>query len=210
MEPSGPAPDQETPEQTARTWNVAYVAVRVLALYLAAQGLITLGNQTEFLFSQFPDNWHFLLGSLGLILAGIIAWFLAPAVADRVWIGAMPSEPALRTPVADLQRIAFQVVGLLLMLEALPRILTSFGDLIIRRRQAPEFLPQPTLFTEYDVLSIVIGFILMGFGFFLLLGADRLSIALDRFRNRHIDRLRQMEHGRPPQKKAEGPSNSAQ
>ena len=125
--------------------RIAFLAVRVIAIYLGASSLVALASRL--VYSTFDESWRiswrFILGeAAGLILA-VIVWVAAARLAD--WIGRdgdrrfhQAAEPAVDDvstagtgtghSFEDLLRIAFIIIGVLFVAwatEGLVRTLTS-------------------------------------------------------------------------------------
>lgn len=186
----------ETPEQTARTWNVAYLAARILSLYLVAQALVLLASTADFVLSQPRASWPTLVAVGGLLGAGGIVWALAARIADSIWIGALPKDTPPQLGASEVQRIAFGIVGLLIVAETVPRILATVGQIIVEHRNSGFFEDAPrALFTEQNYVNLGANLVALGIGLLLLRTPDAVIARVQRFRRRDLDRLREMHEG---------------
>ena len=114
----------------------AVVACRVLAVFVAVQslGFFPLWASSMFSFyREFPTWWMLCMAvavAAPFVLAGVV-WYLAPWIASRM-LADVENEQLSSCAVSmdDAHVIAFSVLGLLFVIEALPGVLVNVMDWI--------------------------------------------------------------------------------
>jgi hypothetical protein len=156
---------------------VSKVAIRVLALFLIGIGMMSLpeiavsnGNQGT---SLDVFGMPLLLLEAGPFLSGIALWFLAPVLADWMVGKAEPSASGPALDAANLQTVAFAIVGLVFSIQAASYLL---GMLAVCEATPGAFQQFVHSFVLYAQLARLV------FGLTLLFGARFFTQLLRRFR----------------------------
>jgi len=159
-----------------KTKEVTFIVCKIFALYVLYQTIVYFSVTISSLYSgQFLSNIvvnYFLvfIFSFGLFL---FFWFGADWLALKITNSRSEQDIKTNLTKDDILNIAFRVIGMLLLVRALPymsRIVSL--NLLQQEHTVPSLLPQ---FIEMFVLLVI--------GISLLLGADWFSKIIRKFRN---------------------------
>ncbi len=162
--------------------EIAALACRILALYAFIQALASIGfvpwmivraSETAGLLKSVL---YVLMGVLPFTLctgAGIVLWVQAQRIGGRMLSGLDDPEAEMKVVPFDLQVIAFSVVGLALLVQTVPRLVSTFWMLLYARAKWPPEL-QEIYRVRVDWKNAITMVVRLGLGLWLLLGARGL------------------------------------
>ncbi len=143
--------------------EIAILSFKVLSIYT----FIRVIDQLQYVFYYFqtePFLQNLLIKTLPpllLLICGGLLWYLASYLASSVFKSSL-SENEPNASLADIQRIAFMVVGLFLIASALPELV----NIVITSLTLWVIGGKPVL-----IKLIIVFFLKVGLGFWLLLGS---------------------------------------
>lgn len=120
--------------------ELAGLACKVLGLFLVMQGVNLLSNAV-YLYISVPvmetDILPAVLYQLGYLVSGVLLWVLAGQVAALMVRGRQDGDGGEAVSAAELQRLAFSVLGLYFAGNALPKLVRVVTNIYAADRWMP-------------------------------------------------------------------------
>lgn len=171
---------------------------RIVGIYLAVHGLTGLAQWLPFFFQGFSrSSIGPLIGPLALGAVLITAGLVFLAKADAIGAKLLPAElPGANLDMNQVQVIAFRVIGVWLLFQAVGHLVSGAASAIIvemvrRPSESSEGFNSAYFRTQNLVRGVLSGLlaIIQGVaGFWLLLRPERLIVRIDLWRaKRHLD-----------------------
>lgn len=163
--------------------DIGSLAVKILGIYMIIQGINVFSNLiTIYILTPQQESINYLIGIfpfLFLIIFGALLWLLSETITVVMIKGQshIQEDPGLKA--SDIQRISFSVLGLSLLGNSIPRLVSLVESVYPIRGNIPV-----KVFRSLGVGGLVTQFIL-GIGFFL--GSHILVKFLDGIRNARIE-----------------------
>jgi hypothetical protein len=120
-------------------WRAAFVAIRVLSIYLMVSGLVALGFYSQFLVHGFGDGgWTLLVAAIVEAASGGALWIWATGIADRISHTADVDHPVeeggenqagAQLDAATLLWLALLILGLVIAINALSNLIVELGQI---------------------------------------------------------------------------------
>jgi hypothetical protein len=106
------------------TRNAAILAARIIAIYFGVQVAVAIPQLINMLTLSppFRSIWPFYVSTAVLAVIACYLWIRAELVADRMTSGAAPDAGAAPAPGERTQMLAFMVVGLVAVVQAIPEL----------------------------------------------------------------------------------------
>ncbi|MHB1418376.1 MAG: hypothetical protein ACYCX4_02135 [Bacillota bacterium] len=149
--------------------EIASLGCKLLGIYMIIQGINVMSNIFSLMITtsgqSTPDYLTgFIFPFLFLIVFGIILWLLSDRLAGIMVKGKtrVQEDPGLKA--SDMQRVSFSVVGLLLLGNSIPKLVSFIIGLTLMR-ETP-YAITPNLYLFYQGGGVISQFIL-GLGIFL-------------------------------------------
>jgi hypothetical protein len=152
--------------------EIAILSFKVLSLYAVIRVIDNLPHTLYSLFDNYaknpiiPNVLITTIPPLLLVLCAALLWYMAPFLASSVYKSvAFENEP--NASLADIQTVAFTIVGLFLLASALPEIVSFiviYYTMWTTDRGGKQVL----------IREIIVLFLKIGLGFWLLLGSRGL------------------------------------
>ena len=169
--------------------DVAYVGIRLLAVFLALKLVFSLASAGGFYWIFFVEGgsvsgagdsrimaWTGLLGSVLYVVVAVALWFSASPLSRYVAPGGGPSDAASSVRVDEWMSIAFAAVGLYVLVFALSEVVGELrADLVMKDAFGEQGYVDPEKTARYWQLATE-----MVLGLILLLGSSGLSGLLRR------------------------------
>lgn len=166
------------------------ITFRALAIYALIRGL----EQTEFIISAWPHEWHeqerllwhFIIYSqlfaplLILIIFSVTLWKVAPRLVNTMFNSdQISNQPAIT--LSDVKTLIFVGIGLYLLVDTIPDLVRTLFSIYasLSSQLDSSTRTQVNILRLKTILKLVVGF-------WLLFGANRLSNILDKIRVRKM------------------------
>src|SRR5437867_2358573 len=132
-------------EDRSWTWKASFVAARILAVYLLVRALILIGSQLSFLVQGSGGlvRWSVILAIVLTAAAGIMVWFGADQLSDRIAGAAdeldVPSEGEDEQTSSKLDTsidataalsIGLTILGIILFVDAVTALFVTISQLV--------------------------------------------------------------------------------
>lgn len=169
--------------------EIAKIACRIISIFMGIQFLSRLQFIVPFVVSyeSQPADKQFLWAFIG----NIAAWFIYLLVAVILWVFAEniskkmigkneTAEESFKIEAEEIQSVAFPIVGLVVLVNSIPKIVIVVSNLIMLSSESRSMLPE-NIITDYT--SQIIGFSAqMLIGIFLFFGSKVIVRALKKSR----------------------------
>lgn len=175
--------------------EIAVLACKILSIYTIIKAITVLfyfAQSFGFFFRGQQEAFRFALWLIGgllpfvlLIIFGILLWYLSDQLAARMISDTVTSESNPKIVSTHIQAIAFSVIGLFVLAEALPRLTRIIIALSIR----PLNMQNQQLIHADKIAQIGALFVQLAIGFWLLLGSRRLVNILKTVREAGVRNL---------------------
>lgn len=166
--------------------HLSTIGIRLIALYLVAQGISAIPDAHLFLTAYEPTG-RFEIFSYGSVLTaifspaivGILSWLSAPKLSKYIISTNPPSGDNQELNIAQFQTIAVTLVGIYLLASSLPYVISIHYQLY---HNTIEINGESTL--NLSILASAIAADLKAlFGIALLLGSNQISRLISKLRN---------------------------
>ena len=155
---------------TAR--ELAVTGIRLLAIYLAIQGVVVLphtfseGVRLEWYIETFPLFWLYTIGGMvAPLLVGLILWMVAEPLARKMIGVSSSTDPDSVVTGFELPAIAISIAGFLLVITNLPSLVSQIWYLYDSSSVVSGIASDERLFVKGMISNVV------GSGLQILLGA---------------------------------------
>jgi hypothetical protein len=158
---------------------LAKLLFRMLAVYTIVEGIMQLSTLSS-LESRVnnPQGELLIVVAISASITGLLLWVIAPKLAG--WAVGRPTTSTATSSIdaANLQSIGFACIGMLLVAEALPRLIFRIFESIVLSTLASNALLNSPITSAYfygDASKLIVGLV-------LLFGAKFFTRQLRRFR----------------------------
>lgn len=145
--------------------NLAKIFIRIYSIYLIMSGILSLPN----LISMIDFNWIFyiIIHSSLMSVCGILLWVFSDAIASKI-VSDDTINDDISLNYSKIQKVAFSVVGIIILINAVPSITRNIWDIIRLSNTSPDIDKADMLKPTVDIVENAIKAIM---GIWLLLGS---------------------------------------
>lgn len=141
--------------------EVASLACKILGLYMIIQGINVLANVLSVL-AVTPEQWgsgssiSILIPFLLFFILGVLLWFLADKLSSIMVKDEGQLIDSFQMKTSDLQGILFSVIGLSLIGNALPKLLSTLTNMYTMR-DVPNMIPRSLPGAVGAITQVILG-----------------------------------------------------